>query len=239
MWTLLLKLTLLVQVDHGNPEVPIAGLLEVPEVFGEFACDRFVPERIDVHAGPSAESGRIGVLETTKPWYVDEESDCEWIEVALQNDQTGEPEPMWFMEYAYEEPGLVVLERRGDWFRIQADATDGWMLSGVPDRFHAYEALVSESLAYIQPGWSGALWAGPGVGTPTAVPDAWRPYLDRQQTIEVLESAVVGEALWFRIRFDADYGCGGLEGDLPMAEGWVPGYRESGPNQIWFYSRGC
>ena len=83
---------------------------------------------------------------------------------------TGETEPLWFKEYAYEEPGLVVLEQRGDWFQIQSDVSMGWIQSGDPERFHSYEQLVQESLAYLKTDWSGALWESPAAGNPSDVP---------------------------------------------------------------------
>ena len=83
------------------------------------------------------------------------------------------------------------------------------------------------------------MWAAPAVGTPRAISEAWRPQTARGLTIEVLEARIIDGDLWFRVRLDAAYGCGGATEALPIEEGWIPGYSRTGENVVWFYSRGC
>ena len=239
MWPFVFILALALQVDHRTPVNPVVGMLEMRELFGEYPCDRFVPEPVDVHVGPSAASVRVGVIETTKHWYADDQSDCEWIEVGLRSQATGEVTGLRFMEYSYEEPGLVVVERRDDWFRIGSDESIGWIQSRDPSKFHSYQNLVQESLSYLTDAWPGGFWPSPGASDPIAVPTEWQAYTANETMIVVLESAVVQNELWFRVRLDPDYGCGRVTAALPVVEGWVLAYSPTGSPQIWFHSRGC
>lgn len=226
------------QVDHTAPERMVDGLLEVPALFGAYACDRFVPRTVDVHTAASQESARIGVLETTRAWYRDDGSDCESIEVVFRDDH-GEARPLRFMESGYEQPALIVSEESGPWFRIESDSPLGWIRPDAGAVFHPYEDLIRGSLAYVTPSWSGMLWPSPGVGTPEVIAASWRQHLGREATVEILDSRRVDQALWFHVRFDADYGCGAPERALPTLEGWLPAASPEGRPQLWFYSRGC
>ena len=234
-----LLLLLFAQVDHQFPENHIEGILEAPEIFGDYPCDRYEPQPVTVYAGPSPDSTAMGTLEVLRPWYLNESSPCEAIQIGFQQDATSEPEPIVFREHGYEEAGLIVVERRDDWFGIELSSGTGWIQASSPERFHSYVELVTESLAYVNRGWPGLLWPTPGVGTPREIREAWRSYTARELTIDVLEGHLVDEELWFRIKIDPESACGELPEDLPTDEGWVPGYRTSGENLIWFYSRGC
>ena len=227
------------QVEHQFPERHVKGILEAPEIFGEYPCDRYEPRPVTVYAGPFLGGARMGVLEVLRPWYLSESSPCEAIEVGFRSQDTPESEPIRYMEFGYEESGLIVAERSGEWFEIVLPARTGWIHSAAPERFHAYPDLVSESLAYVNRGWPGLLWSSPETGTPREISESWRPYTARDLTIEVLDARTVNGDLWFKIRLDSEYGCGTVTEDLPTEEGWVPGYGNSGENLIWFHSRGC
>jgi len=227
------------QLDHQTPARPIAGILQMPALFGAYSCDRFVPEPVEVYRGPSAESVRMGVLETLTPWYREPEGDCEWIEVGFRADGIDQAVPVRLMEYSYEEPGLVVAELSGEWFAVELADAVGWVRSDESDQFHSYPDLVLESLAYLTPGFSGELWSAPVGGTPLRLPEPWLPFLATELTVEVLEVREVGGVEWFHVRLDADYGCGSLAEDLPTVDGWLPGYAAAGGPTLWFYSRGC
>ena len=227
------------QVDHQFPERHIAGILEAPEIFGEYPCDRYKPQPVTVYDEPTSDSGEIGALEVLRPWYLTESSPCEAIDVGFRGADSSETEPIRYMEYGYEESGLIVVERSFDWFKLVLPSGTGWIRPSSPERFHSYAELVTESLAYVNRGWPGVLWSSPAGGTPRDISGAWRPYTTRELTIEVLETRVVDGDLWFKIRLDSEYGCGSRTEPLPTEEGWVPGYGSSGENALWFHSRGC
>jgi hypothetical protein len=227
------------QVDHQFPQRHIAGILEAPEIFGEYPCDRYEPQPVTVYAEASAGSAVMGLLDVLRPWYLTESSPCEAIEVGFRSADSSEAEPIRYMEHGYEESGLIVVERSGDWFEIVLPSGTGWVGSSSPERFHSYPQLVSRSLAYVNRGWPGVLWSSPGSGTPREISDGWRAYTTRELTIGVLETRVIDGDLWFKIRLDSEYGCGSQTETIPPEEGWVPGYGSSGENSLWFHSRGC
>lgn len=239
MFGLLLLLPLAFQVDHAAPRIPVAGILEMPEIFGEFPCASYDPVGYEVFDSPSAEGVVLGTLEVVRGWYADEASPCEWIEVAFLDGAAATEKQIPSMEFSYEQPGLIVLERQLDWFRVHLGSRSGWILPADPDAYRAYEQLVRESLAYVKEGWTGELRAAPANGSATRVPEEWLRYLRDDLTVEVLEDRVVDGELWFKLRLDPAYGCGTLPGDPPAVEGWVPAYGPSGENTIWFHSRGC
>ena len=235
----LVLLVLVAQVDHRTPDHPVAGILAETRLFGDFACDRFVPEPVAVFGSPSEAGSRIGVLETLTPWYRDPDGDCEWIEVGFRSDATGERRPVRLMEYSYEEPGLVVLEERDGWLRIELADGRGWIRSVGQGNFHSYDELLRESLAYLTAAFDGAMWPSPGGTSLRPLPEVWGPHLRTSPAVRVLDVVTVDGEPWLRIRLDPEYGCGDPEGPLSAVEGWVPGYTAEGTPVVWFHSRGC
>jgi hypothetical protein len=191
-----------------------------------------------VLASPSSEAPLLGRLQVARPWYLEEESPCEWIEVAVVEAASGNAVPVPFMEFSYEQPGLVVLERNQDWFRISMGERSGWIRYPTVERYLPYQQLVQQSLAYLPPGWSGELWESPEAGA-SFVPMAWAPFLASDLTVEVLEYRLIQGEPWLKLSLDPEYGCGTLPGSPPAVEGWIPAYRASGENAVWFHSRGC
>jgi len=93
---------------------------------------------MDFPVGSSEDALRIVVLETTKPWYAEADSECGWIEVAFTSAETGEANPHRFVEYAYEEPDLVVLEAANGWFRVEEGTGSSWIEVLDSERVHSY-----------------------------------------------------------------------------------------------------
>ena len=232
-------LSLLPQLDYRSPDQHVDGIVEIPELFGEFVCDRFVPEGVDVYSVPSIESRLLGMLEVLRPWYVSESSPCESVELVFRWEDTLALQPVRYMEHAYESVGLIVVEARGEWLRIQLASETGWIRDRRADGFHAYQDLVRENLAHLSAGWPGRLWMSPRSSRFIELPEAWRSHTADEATVEVVDGQIVDGELWFKIRLDSEYGCGSLEETLPTVEGWIPGFGTSGANSIWFYSRGC
>src|SRR4030095_8183489 len=95
----------------------VIGLLAVPEVFGDGPCDRFTPREVPLYDAP--ESARIvGVIRVDEPWKLSSDGGCEGLRVGVHMTGTTASDPLPTKEYGYEEPGAIVLARRGEWFRI-------------------------------------------------------------------------------------------------------------------------
>lgn len=141
-------------------------------------------------------------------------------------------------EVGYEVGAAVVLARVAGWSRVRlADGRTGWVAPADAGTFFPYEELPVRRLAYLTGSWSGYLWPDPGAGIPAR--SARKGTEPREEyAVEVRESLVVGDLVWFRV---ALYEEGPCEGGDPGFEagGWVPGYGADGKPTAWYYSRGC
>ncbi|MEM1434953.1 MAG: hypothetical protein AAGG11_12910 [Pseudomonadota bacterium] len=141
-------------------------------------------------------------------------------------------------EFDYELPGAVVYTKRSGWYRIRlSTGRYGWLRAEDAGTWFPYPELPVRRLAYLETGWSGLIWPGPGAGNPrrrtrpTGEPSPTQP-------IEVLEARAIGGMPWFRINLLQEDPC--VAGNTAAAQsGWVPGYGRSGQPSVWFYSRGC
>lgn len=226
-----------VQTVHGTPESRIEGILEVRGIFGEYPCTRYRPESFEVREGPSPESSVAGRLEVVREWYADGSESCEAIRVGVRAPDDSTVQPVVVREFGYEQPGLVVLETDGEAFRIALEDGSGW-IRPTTFEFLSYEALVSDGLTFIAEGWAGELWTAPMEST-FPIPDSWQSLLPDELIVEVLEHRTVEGELWFHVRLGPEAGCEFPPPELPVVEGWVPGFTASGTNALWFYSRGC
>jgi hypothetical protein len=138
------------------------------------------------------------------------------------------------MEYAYEEPGAVVLERRGKWFRVRLNVGSAWLAASAQDEFYGLEQLFERGLTYLTEAWSGQVAASPGAaGRPAKL-----PRLAADQPVRVRRASREKEGLWFLVDIMNHSAC---EGDEPTVadQGWVPAYGKADAPTVWFYSRGC
>src|SRR5262245_63573078 len=95
----------------------VIGLLALPEVFGRGTCDRFTPRPVELRATPQGPV--VGTLLVVKPWTHHANGGCEGLEVGVRAARAAGVQQLPTGHYAYEEPGAVVLERRGTWFRVR------------------------------------------------------------------------------------------------------------------------
>jgi hypothetical protein len=177
----------------------------------------------------------VGTVLVVKPWTHHSNGGCEGLEVGVRAPRAATVEQLPTMEYAYEEPGAVVLERRGKWFRVRLIVGSAWLEASAQDEFYSLEQLVKDSLTYLTEAWSGRVAASPGsAGRPAKLP---RPAAD--QPVRVRRASREKEGLWFFVDIMSHSACEG-DGEPTIADqGWVPAYGKADAPTIWFYSRGC
>src|SRR5258705_7735146 len=96
----------------------VVGLLALPEVFGNGACDGFTPQEVPLYAAP--ESTRIvGVIRVDDGPTAPSNGGCEGLKVGVHITGTTTSDPLPTKEYGYEEPGAIALARPGGWFQIR------------------------------------------------------------------------------------------------------------------------
>ena len=246
VWVLLLSSTLVgkppqnfVVAQSQTDERP-AGLLALPEVYGEYPCELFEAKKLDLYASPSKQRGPIAVIERLNPPRPPAQPDCDEPRVMVRrmNEPIAENLPM--DESGYEYTKAVVYEQSGNWFRIAIPHGSAWIERPNTDGFFAYpEHMTQEGLlTYLRPGWDGNIWTSPGVGTPVEAPAAWRAHKDNEIPVVVTATQSVQGNEWLRIRFGTEV-CGNVLGKLPPLEAWIPAYRPPHTTSVWFYSRGC
>lgn len=215
--------------DTGEPRTGVRGLLELREVFGPpQQCGPLAPESVPLYDGPVT-ARAIGAIRVARVAEPESNGGCRpaGVEVVVNG---GAPTELPVEEFAYEAPGAIVVERRGDWFRIQIPGGSAWVQAGPTRTFHSIETLLVEGLAHVTAHWDGRMYARPGgrsVPTPAGI-----------ETIEVVRVARVGRRRWALVTFIAP--CGS-ESDLPgpVRRGWIPLEDAAGHSALWFYSRGC
>jgi hypothetical protein len=177
----------------------------------------------------------VGTVLVVKPWTHHSNGGCEGLEVGVQAPRAATVQQLPTMEYAYEEPGAVVLERRGKWFRVRLNSGSAWLEASAQDEFYGLERLFENGLTYLTEAWNGQVASSPG--------SAGRPgkfrRLATDQPVRVRRASREKEGLWFLVDILSHSACGG-DGEPTVADrGWVPAYGKADSPTIWFYSRGC
>jgi hypothetical protein len=211
----------------------VIGLLDLPEVFGRGACDRYTPQPVALRATPLGQV--VGSVVVVKPWTFAAGGGCEGLEVGVRMAPAATVQPLPTMEYGYEEPGVVVLERRDRWFRVRLDAGSAWLEASAQDEFYDLERLYDHSLTYLTDAWSGQVAAAPGmVGRVVQFPG-----LAAGQSVRVRRTSREDGGLWFLVDILSRSPCAGDAEPTVADRGWVRAYGKGGEPTIWFSSRGC
>jgi hypothetical protein len=210
----------------------VVGLLALPEVFGNDACDHFTPQDVPLYGTP--ESVRmVGVIRVDKASTDSDNGGCEGLSVGVHMTGTAASDPLPTKEYGYEEPGAIVLARQNGWFLIRLAAGSAWVRSTPRDTFHPLEQLLLDSLTYLTESWDGRLAPSAGAQGRPARTEA----RSSQLAVRVIRSQRFRGELWF----DLEVITSPCEDPNVKAldRGWVPAHTTSGEPVIWFYSRGC
>jgi hypothetical protein len=129
-------------------------------------------------------------------------------------------------EYAYEDEGLVVYERKQEWVRVKLKQGSAWIQIPQGGKFLPLEELLVETLTFLTKEWDGKLakTAG-GVMGPKLKTEV-------EPTVKVVGNKRIDGKLWVNL---AIYDASPCEVATPkvIARGWVPA------RVVWFYSRGC
>ncbi len=140
-------------------------------------------------------------------------------------------------EFAYEQPGAVVVAKLPGWYRVQLNDGFGWIAAEDAGTWFPYPQLPVRRLAYLTSEWSGLVWPEAGAGIPVRKVLATGDER-HESSLDVLEVAEIGGMPWFRVEVLVTDPCLGGE-SKPGLTGWVPAYGRQGKPNAWFYSRGC
>ena len=214
----------------------IIGILPLPEVFGFEPCARFEPRDIPIFRSPTSDrpSGKIYVA---KHWTYPKEGGCEGLVVHVGNmESVANGDELPTMEFAYEQPGAIVLRQTNSWFEVALSKGTGWVRVKEVGRFLPVEQLLTGSLLYLRKGAPIPLHTRPGDLAAPRVPGT-RTAVDLPARLRAFER--VAGTLWIQVESLSANPC--TEEKLPVApvSGWLPFHDARGQPSVWFSPRGC
>ena len=227
-------------VSYGQTEERIVGLLEMPDILGDFGCKDFQAHSVSLYPEPSKNRPSSGTIEV-RPYRNPDSPDCYESNVAVHRSGVNpSAEELPTDEIGYEMRAAVVYERKGTWFRIALLRGSAWIEGQGSVNLVSYPAsLASDSyLTYLRQDWDGMLWPTPAAAAAVAAPVGWQAHRGKSLPIHVLSTQTVGPETWINIRFETGDVCGQTLEKVTPLEGWIPAYRQN-MTSVWFYSRGC
>ena len=227
-------LTVLLLAQAANDR--IIGLLALPGVFGEGPCKPFEPRAITLY-GDAGATRVIGTIEVDQNWSFAPHGGCEGLEVSVH--EGGKQSELPTREFEYEAPAAIVLDRRGEAYKIRLSGNrTGWVISP-SNRFMSFESLLEEftGVTFFTDAFGGELRAAPGLSVSNKVISQARP----AQPARVIEARRIGDRLWLHVEVFNHSLCDAAAQGPPesIARGWVPAHADNGEPTVWFSSRGC
>jgi hypothetical protein len=221
-------------VGYTQPAVAqerIIGLLALPAIWGQSSCDPFTPWPVDLRDAPRGRAVAAVVAVTPMTYYA--HGGCEGLEVGVLVPGAATHERLPTKEYAYEEPGGIVLERRDNWYRVRLSSGSAWLESTASQGFYSLERLFENGLTHLTDAWNGRVAASPGASDRPAKLLRVGP----TEPVRVLQAARGPDGLWFLVDILSSQ-CADVEPTV-VDRGWVPAYGTGDETTIWISSRGC
>lgn len=211
------------------------GLLQLPDVYGTEPCQRFRPAPVRVHPQPGA-TAVLGEIRTARHWTYPPEGGCTGLRVEFVP-TGGQGRELPAQEFAAEQPAAIVLEQRGDWYRVRLPDGSGWLHAMPRDDYGPLLALLRRDLDGFTDRAGTTLRREPSAAAEviwSGVPECAVPRVrdSREAT---------GPGTWLEVEFERDPCCADDAPVLPAepVRGWVPLYRADGVPSVWFAARGC
>jgi hypothetical protein len=214
----------------------LIGLLTLPEVFGRQSCDRFEPQEVAIYAKPLTKE-RIGTIRVDRYWEFHADGGCAGLEVRVHRTGGANVTDFPTLEYSYEAPAAIVLERRDRWFKVRLSDGAGWLYAAAHDEFHSLEALLANGLTYLTVDFDGRLMKTAGSAMPAAGEQELG--LGRDTPVRAIDFRLVDGDLWVHVEVLSGSICTSIDPPTVTRRGWLPAHNAGGQPNIWFYSRGC
>jgi hypothetical protein len=221
---------------QGSATDRIIGLLALPGVFGEGPCKPFEPRALTLY-GDAGTTRVIGTIEVDQNWSFAPHGGCEGLEVSVHEGQRRSELPT--REFEYEAPAAIVLDRRGQAYKIRlSDNRSGWVISS-SNRFMSFESLLEEftGVTFLTDRFGGELRTAPGLSVSNKIVSQAKA----AQPARVIETRRVADRLWLHVEVFNHSLCDAAAQGPPesIARGWVPAHADDGEPTVWFASRGC
>ena len=209
----------------------VIGLLSLPDVFGDGPCQRFVAREVALYAAPDSQR-QVGSIRVDRHWNFPQEGGCEGLEVGVHFTNPLRHSALPTEEYDYEAPGAVVLEARGEWFKVRLSGGTAWLRASRTSAFFPLPRLLASHPAHLTDAFDGRLAASPGGALSTRSDSLARH-------VNVSGFREVAGRLWIEVEVMSWSLCESVEKPTILARGWLPAHAPSGKPSVWFSSRGC
>jgi len=179
-------------------EERVLGLLTLPQVFGNGACDRFEAETITVYKRPK-KTDPIATIQVEKQWqFPVSGGGCSGLKVTSQHMEIIEfSGGLPTKEFDYEFPAAMVVEIQKNWFRIKLFRGTGWVSASSRNRYLSLEKLLSTNLAYFTDSWDRMIFKTPVKGSN-------KINLKANISVNALAHQWINNNLWIKIKFPAN-----------------------------------
>ena len=138
-------------------------------------------------------------------------------------------------DFGDEAPGVVVIGRQADWYRVKLrNGKNAWLPPGSAGMYHSYRALAGD-WSYV-PRWDLPLYPAPDDKRRvdlTKIPHDRNELLD----LRVISSKKVDNVLWFEVQIIQ--GMCFEEQVRVMGSGWMRAHTKNGEHVLQFHTRGC
>ncbi|MEO7156266.1 MAG: hypothetical protein ABI039_01815 [Vicinamibacterales bacterium] len=171
----------------------VLGLLSLPEVFGARVCAPFEPGEVALYAAPHDDQA-VAFIRVDQNWSFAPHGGCEGLEVSIHRGEHHEELPR--LEYDYEMPGAIVVDRREGWFEIRLKDKPAWVKASSVNRFMPLADLYEEfvGVTAISQDFTGRLLGEPGVLTGPIM-----PRVSPSQSVRVIELREARGQQWVNV----------------------------------------
>jgi len=239
VFQVVLVLCFLPAVPTQSQEPGLIGLLTLPEVFGNHACDRFDPEPVALYSAPDSLE-EVGAIQVSQYWTFHDVGGCGGLVVTVRHAESGAETGLPTAEYTYGSPAALVLERQDPWFRIRLDEKSAWVRASELASYHPLEELLLDGLTFLTGSWDGRIAPSPGSALVEWERD---PPVDRdaprESAVDVLRAVRIGDQIWLKIAVLSHSFCESNEKPRVVGRGWIPAHTTDDRLTVWFFSRGC
>ncbi len=228
-------ITLLLTASSAFAEERVRGLLSLPELFGSGLCATFTPKDVALHASPN-DAKPFAVIRVDRNWSFAPHGGCEGLQVRVHLGDQRQELPT--LEYDYEMPAAIVLDRHEGWIKIRLRDRTAWLKPSVVDRFMPLSDLYEEfvGVTAISTSFVGRLISAPGATSGPIL-----PRVAPKQPVRVVEIRDTLGRQWVNVEVLSNSACtAGRDGPPQViATGWLPLHDADGEPTVWFSSRGC
>ena len=209
----------------------VLGLLTFPELFGTGPCERFKPGEVSLFSDPGSRRV-VATVRVDQQWTFPAEGGCEGLTVNVHWRDGLRVAPLPVEEHAYEAPAAVVLEKRGDWFKVRLGHGSGWVRKTARNDFLSLLRLYRNRPTHLTQSWDGTMSFKPG-SRPKRLTSGGEAI-----GVRVLDAEEIDGNFWLLIELPVPDACGDVH-DIRKRRGWVRAHDRSGQPTVWFSSRGC